>query len=879
MYFTYPINGGSNAYVNTLTRAAGQYTIDSSQFPEAAATGVYAFYWSVSATAYLTQSVNPSPAAQWSPPYPVTANYAMVPDADPTPLIAGQVTDRTTRLPLSHVAIGTSACFSQSGCAPAGFTDANGNYAITAAELNGMGAGTLYFQGTGYYYNAQPFTATAATATLNVTLLPGGAVASGTVTDATSGIGIVGASVLNFTYPINGGSNANVNTLTTAGGQYALDSSQFPEAAASGVYAFYSSVSATAYVTQSANPSPTVQWLPPYPATANYALVGTGQTSSITVATTPAGLAITVDGVAAVAPQTYIWIPGNEHVIATATPQLDAANVSVPFIQWSDGGALSHTVVTPVSNATLTATFDATPPVISPQISGTLGRNGWYTSNVSLSWSVSDPLAPVTSTSGCASATLSTDTTGQAYTCTATGLGGSASQTVTLKRDATPPVVTATPAPLPNGNGWNNSTVTVSFSGTDAISGIASCASPVYLTAQARGQSASGSCTDNASNVGTATTATSINIDETPPQGNYTVTPGANAQGWNDSPVTVQFTATDSLSGVSATPCSPVSIQLGSDGSDQLASSTCSDLAGNTSIVSSRPINIDTAPPTAVATISPAPNANGWNNSTVTVSFSGADGLGGSGLASCSNPVILAVQGLQTATGTCTDIAGNLSAPASVTVSIDLTPPTVTISSPGNGSSYTYGTVLDAQYGCSDVFSGVASCSSSVASGAAINTQILGSQSLTVTSTNQAGNSSSSSVSFMILLGTPDGLAATAASMSSVQLSWMAGAGAQSYTVYQSTNPSFAGAAAAATGLTTTSTLISGLTPGQTYYFWVESINGLAVSTASAMATITVPEQSGGGSMGIPELVLLGVVLGLKRRRAARGPARNRRAG
>ncbi len=49
--------------------------------------------------------------------------------------------------------------------------------------------------------------------------------------------------------------------------------------------------------------------------------------------------------------------------------------------------------------------------------------------------------SPITSTSGCAAVTMSTDTGGVTYTCEATSAGGTVSASVTVKRDATDPVI------------------------------------------------------------------------------------------------------------------------------------------------------------------------------------------------------------------------------------------------------------------------------------------------------------------------------------------------------------------------------------------------------------------------------------------------------
>ena len=51
-------------------------------------------------------------------------------------------------------------------------------------------------------------------------------------------------------------------------------------------------------------------------------------------------------------------------------------------------------------------------------ITGTLGTNGWYTSNVTVNWIVTG----AANSSGCDAKTLTTDTTGTTLTCTASDL-------------------------------------------------------------------------------------------------------------------------------------------------------------------------------------------------------------------------------------------------------------------------------------------------------------------------------------------------------------------------------------------------------------------------------------------------------------------------
>jgi hypothetical protein len=87
---------------------------------------------------------------------------------------------------------------------------------------------------------------------------------------------------------------------------------------------------------------------------------------------------------------------------------------------------------------------DTTPPVITPVVSGTLGTNGWYRSDVNVTWNVVDDESAISSTSGCDETNITADTTETTLTCTATSAGGTSSESVTIKRDATAPVVSVT---------------------------------------------------------------------------------------------------------------------------------------------------------------------------------------------------------------------------------------------------------------------------------------------------------------------------------------------------------------------------------------------------------------------------------------------------
>jgi len=118
---------------------------------------------------------------------------------------------------------------------------------------------------------------------------------------------------------------------------------------------------------------------------------------------------------------------------------------AVAPIACPDGGTTAGTGSTSVSDCI----SDTTPPVITPTVTGTLGLNGWYTSDVTLTWSVVEPQTPGSlATTGCTDQAITTDQAATTYSCSATSLGGAAGPvTVTIKRDATPPTIACSASP------------------------------------------------------------------------------------------------------------------------------------------------------------------------------------------------------------------------------------------------------------------------------------------------------------------------------------------------------------------------------------------------------------------------------------------------
>lgn len=323
---------------------------------------------------------------------------------------------------------------------------------------------------------------------------------------------------------------------------------------------------------------------------------------------------------------------------------------------------------------------DTTPPVITANVSGTLGTNGWYTGNVGVSWTVVDTESRISKTSGCGTTSVIVDTSGVTFTCKATSTGGTATRSVTIKRDATLPAATVT-TPAANASYKLNQVVTASYACTDARSGIATC-------------------------IGTVTPGSAI---DTASVGAKSFTVTATDQAGNKFVKTVSYTVTDAT------------------------------------------------PPVITPTVTGTLGNNGWYTSSVGITWAVADAESTVTSSTGCGAVTVSTDTAGT-TYTCSATSAGGTASKSVTVKRDATKPSASIVTPANGATYSQGQSLTANYSCTDARSGVATCAGTVANGSSISMSSTGTRIFSVTATDQAGNSATSTVSYTVS-GTSGGTA------------------------------------------------------------------------------------------------------------------------
>ena len=301
-------------------------------------------------------------------------------------------------------------------------------------------------------------------------------------------------------------------------------------------------------------------------------VTGVSNGATYEVGAVPTAACSTTDALSGVATQATVAITGGNgdgtgNFTATCGGATDVAGNSAAAV------SVSYTVNPPA---------DTTAPVITPNVVGTLGNNDWYLSDVTVSWSVVDNESAISSQSGCDPVTVNADAAGVTFTCSATSTGGTASQSVTIKRDATAPTISAAASSAPNTNGWYNSDVTVPFTCADNLSGVVSCPADETLSSEGSAVSSTAQTnTDQAGNSSAASNIVTVQIDKTAPV--VTVTGVSDGASYTLGSVPAAACSTsDALSGVATQATASVTGGNGDGTGSFIATcSGASDNAGN----------------------------------------------------------------------------------------------------------------------------------------------------------------------------------------------------------------------------------------------------------------------------------------------------------
>jgi hypothetical protein len=156
----------------------------------------------------------------------------------------------------------------------------------------------------------------------------------------------------------------------------------------------------------------------------------------------------------------------------------------------------------------------------------------------------------------------------------------------------------------------------------------------------------------------------------------------------------------------------------------------------------------------ATVTVSDA-HANPITGDDVAVTSSGAQHIGPVAPAAMPGTYQATIVSSTTpGTSTITATDSTPATPASGTATLtqaDVSAPAIQINSPIDGGIYLVGQSIGADYSCTDIDGGVASCAGSVANGAAMDTATAGTHAFTVTATDQTGNASALTVHYAVV--------------------------------------------------------------------------------------------------------------------------------
>ena len=207
---------------------------------------------------------------------------------------------------------------------------------------------------------------------------------------------------------------------------------------------------------------------------------------------------------------------GNSSFAATLSPitgpyASDGIGSQTASCEYTDDGGLG-----PATASVIYSIVDPSPPVITKVVTPPLpnGDNDWYTGNVTVKWTVSDPESPNSlAKDGCADQSITSDQVATTYSCSATSAGGSVGPvSVTIKRDGTAPTnVAFVGAPTAGSHNFGSVPANEPTCTADgAISGLKSCVVSGYSTAVGS-HTLKATATDNAGNTATKEITYTVN--------------------------------------------------------------------------------------------------------------------------------------------------------------------------------------------------------------------------------------------------------------------------------------------------------------------------------------------------------------------------------
>lgn len=250
-----------------------------------------------------------------------------------------------------------------------------------------------------------------------------------------------------------------------------------------------------------------------------------------------------------------------------------------------------------------TVRIDTTPPVVSSELTPSANEYGWNNSDVQIAFTGTDNLSAVVTCSGGTTLTAETSSAGAVIAGSCVDLAGneSSQDSQPVRIDKTAPGISSTNTPPANAQDWNNSDVTVSFAGSDELSGFVQCSADQLITTEGVNLTAQGTCSDRAGNTASLSSAP-VNLDKTAPVIDTTFSPQANSAGWHNTDVEVSFSGSDALSGLQT--CDSNSITLTQEGAAISAETLCIDNAGNTASTG-KEFNIDKTAPELACSVTP----------------------------------------------------------------------------------------------------------------------------------------------------------------------------------------------------------------------------------------------------------------------------------